>query len=305
MIMGMVVAAMLSACGGKGKPTDVVADSAQVENADSTELIIDSVRYAKTSEYSDVQLFVAYPKGADSVSLTIRCQLCDDLSKVKQSVDEVMESNGYKMKTYHGDATQPLSMTSFFGQQLTNSLLTMSRADYAERVKGAEEYAKEHGEAYEKPEPMAYEVQYAVREESSADRYLVMARTLYLFFGGAHGSSEVSYLTFNKQTGALFTAFLKPDMVNELQPILRRGLVSYFSAEDKRVTEKNLDDQLMLNSSIIPLPACALCPTPKGLLFHYGQYEVACYAAGMPSFVVPYKDIRPYLTDEAIQLLGL
>jgi len=37
----------------------------------------------------------------------------------------------------------------------------------------------------------------------------------------------------------------------------------------------------------------------------YQQYEIAPYAAGMPSFVLTYQEVRPYLTKEALQLLHL
>jgi hypothetical protein len=39
-------------------------------------------------------------------------------------------------------------------------------------------------------------------------------------------------------------------------------------------------------------------------VFTYQQYEIASYAEGMPSFVVPYPDIEPFLTPEA-KALGL
>lgn len=304
-ILCVAAASMLAACGGKGKQTDALADSIQVATADSLVLVVDSARYAESGNYSEVTLFVAYPKGADSVSVAIRRQLCGEMSSVFQSVSEAIDGMSYKMKPYQGSGDDAQKMVDHCGNQLTCALNAMSKSDYEERVKGAKEYAQEEGEAYQQPILMPYSAHCYIRENGDADGYLVMQRELSLFFGGAHGSTEVAYLTFDKRSGALFTDFLKPDVVNQMQPILRRGLVEYFSAEDQSVNDKNLNDQLMLNSSIIPLPAGRPCPTSKGLLFQYAQYEVASYAAGMPAFVVPYKDIRPYLTDEAISLLGI
>ena len=53
----------------------------------------------------------------------------------------------------------------------------------------------------------------------------------------------------------------------------------------------------------LPLPATDPWLTKKGVSFIYQQYEIAPYAAGMPSFVLAYDDIRPYLTEDAAKML--
>jgi hypothetical protein len=43
--------------------------------------------------------------------------------------------------------------------------------------------------------------------------------------------------------------------------------------------------------------------TEKGVEFLYQPYEIAPYAAGMPSFTLSYQDIRPYLTIGAQKMI--
>lgn len=48
----------------------------------------------------------------------------------------------------------------------------------------------------------------------------------------------------------------------------------------------------------IPLPAWAPYLTHQGVAFAYQQYEIAPYAAGIISFIIPYEKIMPYLVPE-------
>ncbi|MBO6068986.1 MAG: DUF3298 domain-containing protein, partial [Bacteroidales bacterium] len=64
-------------------------------------------------------------------------------------------------------------------------------------------------------------------------------------------------------------------------------------------------EYLFLDGDTIPFPVWTPSPTEDGLCFTYQQYEIAAYAMGMPSFVIPYDKVKPYLTPEALDLLNL
>ena len=68
---------------------------------------------------------------------------------------------------------------------------------------------------------------------------------------------------------------------------------------DERITEEDMRSRLMIDGNLIPLPALRPYPTAVGLVFTYQQYEIACYADGMPNFVIPYNNIAAFLTPEA------
>ncbi|MDE6438615.1 MAG: RsiV family protein, partial [Muribaculaceae bacterium] len=40
-----------------------------------------------------------------------------------------------------------------------------------------------------------------------------------------------------------------------------------------------------------------------GVVFLYQQYEIACYAAGMPACVIPYSALLPFMTPAARELV--
>ena len=98
--------------------------------------------------------------------------------------------------------------------------------------------------------------------------------------------------------------FLEPGCLNDIQPLLRKGIAEYFSIYGEDVTPENVDEYLMTDNGVIPFPAWTPFPAENGLGFLYQQYEIAPYSAGMPGFTIPYDDILPFLTAEAKALLG-
>ena len=53
----------------------------------------------------------------------------------------------------------------------------------------------------------------------------------------------------------------------------------------------------------LPLPVTDPWLTRDGIVFLYQEYEIACYAMGRPSVILPYEVLLPLLTDEAKALL--
>jgi hypothetical protein len=91
-----------------------------------------------------------------------------------------------------------------------------------------------------------------------------------------------------------------------LRNLIKEGLRSYFQDnQETPISDADLKDYLLYDASVdnLPLPQFPPYFTADGLAFVYQQYEIAPYAAGMPSFTIPYDDIRPLLTDEAACLI--
>lgn len=129
--------------------------------------------------------------------------------------------------------------------------------------------------------------------------------------GAAHPSTGCSTALFNKNSGKEVKQLLVKGAEMKMQKLFIKGLIQYFTECGQECNEETIWDQLQIGGDIdntkkiIPLPQDTPCPQKDGICFTYGQYEIACYAAGMPSFVISYKNIKPYLTEEAKQLLGL
>ena len=112
-------------------------------------------------------------------------------------------------------------------------------------------------------------------------------------------------ITFDKKTGSIVEQLIEPGCEEDIQPLLRQGLVGYFGDADAQINDSNLYEYLMLEGDLIPLPSWQPYPCEDGLVFVYQQYEIAPYAAGMPAFTVPFDEIAPWLTPEARRIIGL
>ena len=84
---------------------------------------------------------------------------------------------------------------------------------------------------------------------------------------------------------------VRPDAV-EWNEMLKHGLMEYFEVKNETDLEACLQGVEMYD---IPMPACGVSYGPNGMDFVYQQYEVACYAAGLPSFTIPYDKLKPCL----------
>ena len=56
---------------------------------------------------------------------------------------------------------------------------------------------------------------------------------------------------------------------------------------------------------VLLLPYYIIKDEEKGVAFDYGPYEIGPYALGMPQALIPYDKIKPYLTPEVKELLGM
>lgn len=242
-----------------------------------------------------VSLYMELPSGTDAVSTTI----ADTLLKI-------IDNN----VAYMGVGGDTRLIPPYEGERDFNKI-----ANYYDKSvilyyeKQREEMLKSMiGEAQKNSEIFDVKYAYEMKVEKCREtgKLAVFLSKDYWYLGGVHGGiSGAGYLTFNKKTGKMFKNFLKSD-VKEMQELLRHGLIEYFNEASEHVNDSSLYALLMIdNDSIIPLPVQALCPTERGMLFTYNQYEIAPYAAGMPSFIIRWRDILPHLTKEAKELLEL
>lgn len=127
------------------------------------------------------------------------------------------------------------------------------------------------------------------------DQYITMHSAIYVYLGGAHGSYIDGGATFRKSDGRrMGWDLLKGMGRKELTDRIKKGLMPYFSVT-------NLDDlcEMLLIGDIFddvqkrhafdhdfPLPATAPYLTKDGIQIIYQQYEIAPYAAGLPSCVI-------------------
>lgn len=81
--------------------------------------------------------------------------------------------------------------------------------------------------------------------------------------------------------------------------LLKKGLKEYFSV----TTDNQLQEVLFDGNIPVRTPGSSPWVVNDGIMFQYGAYEIAPYAAGMPQALISIKDLTPYLTPEAIKCL--
>ena len=129
------------------------------------------------------------------------------------------------------------------------------------------------------------------------DKFVTYEMKKYEDMGGAHGGTFISGMTFRKSDGRrvewdLFT--------KSMQDVIKKGLKKYFEVN----TDEELENSLSLeNTYLLPLPATPPVFTKEGVLFTYQQYEIAAYAAGLPSFIVPYNEAKSLMNTTGNNLL--
>lgn len=164
--------------------------------------------------------------------------------------------------------------------------------------------AKDFAEFEKEGFSTGYEYNISFGPVYQTDKLLTYSFTEYSYTGGAHGSTSFIQQTFDKADGKALTAgeIFEPSKITEVIQLVKQGLTEqYFSDELKNgYTLANL---LLIDPASLALPTQSPSFVKDGIDFVYQQYEIAPYAAGMPTCVIPYSVIKPYLTEKAAALL--
>ena len=165
---------------------------------------------------------------------------------------------------------------------------------------------------------MGYYNEYTASVELQTNKYVTYVENYDIYTGGAHGSHIVTGLTFRKSDGCLMGwKILDLNKKAEIIALIKEELRDYFafSEEDGPLTDEQLYEQLQLWDNPdtpeneleygVPLPYTPPYVSREGLAFVYQQYEIACYAAGLPSFIISFDKIRDFLSPEGRELLEM
>ncbi len=258
------------------------------------------LEYSDSQMYASVKIDATMPLGDDKVSCAIRDSILhllhSDINRgfILDGSDEIPER--------HTEGKDWMNLASIYGEECLERLSNINEVIYKEM----ESAGVMDETAPRSVIPWIYEIKIDTIGEAVSDNYIVFNSKNYIFTGGAHGGViGRGPMTFKMEDGSIFNNFITDGSCEKMQPLLREGLVSHFNKRGMETDDAGLDQMLLLNKAMIPLPGYDLYPTQEGLVFVYQQYEIAPYAAGMPTFTITYDKIRPYLTDDAVKLLGL
>lgn len=248
----------------------------------------DSIVYNKTQDSTlQCNIKVDYPMGNDTLSLQIRRYLAHELEILNLPTMNGDES--YKAESYQGDINNGQAIVDFYGNANFSYLANMKE----DLSNGVQDYQPS----------LSYDI--SIRKTEETDTYITYQNSTYCYLAGAHGSASLQGVNIDKATGKPISETVNTLKAKEMQPLIRKGVLSYLNAEEgsAEITEEQLADYLFIENGIIPIPAFAPYLTKEGVCFVYQQYEIGPYAMGMVTFVVPYADIEPYLAPEALKLI--
>lgn len=238
---------------------------------------VDSVRVADSVVIDGSRAIcdfnVAYPSGQGAVSDSVISWIARQL--VYSYTDDTATITS-ALAGLKGNVPAMVRLT-------VDSLLSSSRRDIEEGMVGFG----------------GYEFGCSLREEYSASGYVTFGCSSYYYGGGAHGYSRYEPATFSAADGSRLT------WDNTIGKDSRKALLSMIKQELFKPQDGcSLADGLLIDPDSLALPAAPPSFVEGGLQVIYGQYEIAPYAAGMPSCILPVDSVFPLLTPKAKALLG-
>lgn len=166
----------------------------------------------------------------------------------------------------------------------------------AEFVKSTLAEAKSDFEGFqEEGFALTYGYQVSVDTLFSSPALATYASTFYAYTGGAHGMSAYTPATFLRPDGTRLTwgNTLRPGCEAQMVALIKRGLNDqYFRPNGMSLA---LGDGLLVSPDSIGLPSAPPFITAKGLQVIYQPYDIAPYAAGMPTCTLPLDSVMPLL----------
>lgn len=146
-----------------------------------------------------------------------------------------------------------------------------------------------------------YDIKFGVSFMSA--KILTCYLTAYGYQGGAHGGVCFENATFDRGNGVILTYdnVFKPECRGRLLDMIKEGIwTQYFEPDD---ADSSLADVLLIKPEDMQLPMALPDFGEGGVVFTYHQYEIAPYAAGMPSCLLTYRQLEPLMRPEVIGLL--
>lgn len=156
--------------------------------------------------------------------------------------------------------------------------------------------------------PVAYEFDYQIKPIYQTATTVTYNSMRYTYMAGAHGSTVSDAQTFRLSDGLGLTAsdMFLPDSIKAVTELVKKAVYEqYFlpQAGEEGGAPASFKDCLLIDPADMTLPAYPPYFMPDGVVFVYQQYEIACYAAGMPACVIPYSTLLPSMTPMAATLV--
>ena len=263
-------------CGQKSNSSSDSDEQAGTKQAQ--ELEVTPLEYSYDKNKVEVGLDIDYPTGSALIDKAVAEYISEKLGG-----------------TYDGDLANGDSLVSYYGDEILAELKKHLKEDINNGVE--DEYINGY---YRKME---------IKKEYETDLLVTYSYTEDIYLNGAHGMQYFYGQTFRKSDGRRFDEGMMRQLYSEEMYELRKeGLREYFNESgDNANTDEELKDCIITDDDVnyLPMPKHTPYVTKKGMVFIYQPYEISYYAAGAPSFTIPLKKMKPFLTQTAKELLEM
>lgn len=149
----------------------------------------------------------------------------------------------------------------------------------------------------------AWEYESTLEKEYDLERYITLVNNAYEFQGGVHGMPYFNGVTFDKTTGRrIDESILTNTQSAVFKALYKKKLLDYFLSEEEDGETGYLSEYLLIEPENLTLGEMRL--TDHSIVFTYQPYEIAPYACGFPTVELTFQQMKPYLTDEGLRLIG-
>lgn len=288
-----LVASIMMGCKASSTKAQAANDIKEAQAADTLVVNTDSC-ILQEGKIVQCAISVDYPTEPNELSKNIRAILNEELASLylgSMNGDEIEKQESYKGNLSNGNLVIEKYCKDNFAY-LKSQMKDLKEADPRANAN------------------MSYDIR--LNKEAETDSYVTYHCFSYVYLAGAHGSTFERSFNIVKATGKKLSQVVDTARVKDLQPILRKGVLSYLNQQsgnesqtenEEQITDAQLNDYLFIENGIIPLPSSSPYLAKDGVHFIYQQYEIGPYVMGLVSFTVPLEKIKPYLTGEALKLL--
>ena len=203
--------------------------------------------------------------------------------------DSILIDNDYEedYSRYTMNIDLPVTKNDTLRQNIIQWMLSSESEDYVAHFNADEKrFFEEEGH-----EPGSiFEGNYSLTEQT--DTYVTYISDGYSYPGGAHPMPWYYGVSFSKIDGNMigYEIFEDPDQLVELiSENIRQQYFDYFNTEE--------EEYLFEPDDFFPLPTNQPWIETDSIVFCYGPFEIAPYAAGMPFCKIAISDLQPYFSE--------
>ena len=145
----------------------------------------------------------------------------------------------------------------------------------------------------------AYTETVTAKSIDTGNRYSTYQVTVSSYTGGAHPNTAISSMTFDYAAEQVLTpaTLFKAGSDSTLMALITESLAAKLGVPQNRLTQGGLF------ADTIPMPKNVYVVN-NSLVFHYGQYEIAPYSAGMFDIDISPFRVRDILSDQGRALFS-